>query len=360
MEAQYAGPLTSRPTPEVHLGGHRLSRTRAHEAGTPASHAGTHASHAGTHAGGAHDAGAAHGTAAGAGSTRPAPTPVRVRVIAAAALAAAGAVGLATALPAWADTTPTLSDTHVLAATAADQGTGHCGVPQDPGQDVWVFTWPGGSAGSLEQLTVRYDSDGDEVADTSRTEAGAANLSTAKLLKYAVTTPAGWLLVDGTSLITGTAAQNQFRLAAVCAGQASAVPTPQPGVSPPAPTSGGRPSGAVTSGAPASSAAGASASPTAAASSVPASPSQAPWAAGVPGGLGGSWGTPQIALPRSPDTQLAASRRPVTPYVAAGLVLVAASGTLLGVRRRRAQALAASPVRDHRRGGAHTARHRRA
>jgi hypothetical protein len=286
-------------------------------------------------------------------------TATRARVIAGAAVAVAAAIGVATAVPAWADTSPTLRQSNVLATTANDHGTGQCGVPQRPDQDVWVFMWPGGNAGDLLHLTVRFDTDGDDQGDTSRTELDAVSVGTANSLRYAVTTPAGWLLVDGTSQITGTSAQNEFTLAWVCAGQASAPPSSGPTGSQGPTGHAGPPAGAPVSGAPTPSGPSRSTPPTPGASSAPASGSAAPSQGfGAEAGSGSSGDTSNSTVARLHDTRLAAARRPLTPFVAAGLVIVAVSGTVLGLRRRRGEAWAGNARALRRRGGrSRSARH---
>ena len=305
------------------------------------------------------------GTGLPTGARATTATTTRTRVVAGAALVAMAGIGLATALPAWADTSPTLRESNVLAATANDLGTGHCGVPQRSDQDVWVFMWPGGSAGSLLHLTVRFDTDGDDQGDTSRTESDAVNVGNANTLRYAVTTPAGWLLIDGTSQITGTSTQNQFRLASVCAGQASAPPTTGPSPSHATSRPAGSPPGAPVSGAPVSASASPSATPTPGASTPPVSASAAPAEGlGLAGGSGPGGGTSTRTVAQSHDTQLAAARHPVTPFVAAGLVIVAVSSAVVGLRRRRAEAWAGNAGaigagQRRRAGPAHAPRHRR-
>jgi LPXTG-motif cell wall-anchored protein len=153
---------------------------------------------------------------------------------------AVGIAALGIATPAWANTatTPDLHQTNVtLADSEFDQGFGECTeVPdQSPTEDVWVFVWPGTENGDhLVKLELKFDSDGDGVADETVTEADATETTDSGTLKAVVTTPAGWTLLSGTSTITGDGVSLEikdtfyFNLTHGCAGGGSETPTTPP------------------------------------------------------------------------------------------------------------------------------------
>jgi hypothetical protein len=269
--------------------------------------------------------------------------------------------GLILSGTAWADTFPTLRDARVLAVTAPNQQpAGRCGVSQRQDQDAWVFAWPGQSAGELVHLTVRFDTDGNDRADTSRTELDAQPVGPTGM-RYAVVTPAGWLLVDGTSQITGTSAQNRFQLSTVCAGQEA----PQ---TPPVPVP---PSGSPAPGASVPASAPLPASPQPSLTSASASPAPAPAtsgadvatsAAGV-GSVGGpgvpaaAVAEPRSAVPSPERLSTVSHDGPLARVVLGTLLAVAALAALAGRRWRRVEAVTALAVAAHSRARRHTPRH---
>lgn len=160
---------------------------------------------------------------------------------------AVGIAALGIATPAWANTptTPDLHQTNVtLAGSGFDKGFGNCSeVPdQSPTEDVWVFVWPGtANEDQLVELELKFDSDGDGVADATLTEDDATETTDSGALKAVVTTPAGWTLLSGTSTITGDGVSPSpqgtfvFNLTHGCAG--GEVPTTPPTSPPTSPSS---------------------------------------------------------------------------------------------------------------------------
>jgi|GEM_PF-5447065 len=134
-----------------------------------------------------------------------------------AVVVAAGLAALSFGAPAWADSTATLNQSNVFADKTK---FGQCieKPNQSPSEDIWVFNWPGSTAGDLVSLTLNFDTDGDGDADAVRTEADGTKTIDNGTLKVWVSTPAGWMLVSGTSVITGTVPQNQFQLTHSCGG----------------------------------------------------------------------------------------------------------------------------------------------
>jgi hypothetical protein len=149
---------------------------------------------------------------------------------------------------AWAadPTHPTLHqhDQHILASNASfKQNFGTCGAQQGANEDVWVFVWPGGSdkVGTVTDVQISWDTNGDGTADTTRGLAmgspGVDPLDNGTP-KVAFVTPAGWRLESGTSTISGQVstfgndgfAEGFFNLTHACAGT---VTTPAPSSPPP-------------------------------------------------------------------------------------------------------------------------------
>lgn len=147
-----------------------------------------------------------------------------------AAAGAGGALALAVAVPAMADDHTTGADLRQSDVFADDPefdgGFGACSEKPDQAEneDIWVFVWPGNNATALVSLTLNFDSTGDGVADQVRTEADATPTTDSGTLKVWVTTPAGWMLVDGTSVVEGTlpgpphSEDRKFNLTHSCAG----------------------------------------------------------------------------------------------------------------------------------------------
>jgi len=155
--------------------------------------------------------------------------------------AVAGASMVAVSTPAWADSTAVLNQSNVF----ADQTKfGMCVEKpnQSSTEDIWVFVWPGGMAGDLLDLTLNFDNNGDNIADAQRTEADGTKTIDNGTLKVWVTTPAGWKLLNGTSLISGTVPQNQFQLTHTCGGTTTPTPGPTPSTDPTPTPSGPEPS----------------------------------------------------------------------------------------------------------------------
>jgi hypothetical protein len=167
--------------------------------------------------------------------------------VAAAALVSAGA--------AWAADPPThpvlhQHDQHILASAASfKQGFGSCDVQQGTNEDVWVFVWPGGSAavGTVTDVQIGWDTDGDGTVDTTRSLAmgspGVDPLDNGTP-KVAFVTPAGWRLESGTSTITGKVstfdtngfAEGFFNLTHACPGTSTTPAPTTPAPTTPAPT----------------------------------------------------------------------------------------------------------------------------
>jgi hypothetical protein len=108
--------------------------------------------------------------------------------------------------------------------------------------------------------------------------------------------------------------------------------------------------------------AGASSAGDAAVSAAPLGASGGGSAAGGGADPGGSdvsrSGGSLFTLPRGRDARLVAAARPVLPYIAGALVLVAVGSVLVGVRRRRSEAWADAAAGWF--GPGNTGRHRRA
>ncbi|HET6212266.1 MAG TPA: LPXTG cell wall anchor domain-containing protein [Micromonosporaceae bacterium] len=143
---------------------------------------------------------------------------------------AGGVALLAAATPALANTTVLLRQSNVLANGNSDKGFGKCTTDQAANEDIWVFVWPGNNAGDLVDLTLNFASDGGFTADSQRTEADATKTLDNGTLKVSVSTPAGWRLINGTSVVTGTVPGNddEFNLTHTCAGTPGSTPPTTP------------------------------------------------------------------------------------------------------------------------------------
>jgi len=165
-------------------------------------------------------------------------------------LRTAAGVGVATATlvggsVAWAadpPTHPTLHqhDQHILASAASfKQNFGTCDAQQGANEDVWVFVWPGGAGkvGTVTDVQISWDTNGDGTADTTRGLAmgspGVDPLDNGTP-KVTFVTPAGWRLESGTSTITGQVPtfgsdafpEGFFNLTHACPGTVPTTPAP--------------------------------------------------------------------------------------------------------------------------------------
>jgi LPXTG-motif cell wall-anchored protein len=138
--------------------------------------------------------------------------------------AVGGALAFGVAGPALAQATVPLNQSNVSADDPDfDQGFGECTeVPeQDPDEDVWVFVWPGNTdVEDIESLELNFDSDGDGDADQVRDLDDAEPTMGEGTAMLWVTTPEGWLLVDGTSQVGGESPPEMFNLSHTCAAEA--------------------------------------------------------------------------------------------------------------------------------------------
>lgn len=144
-------------------------------------------------------------------------------------------VALATAAPAWADTTvdinpgnvPTTADAH------GDQGCDFGGGPFAD-KDVWVFVLPGkhDTVGDFVSVTAEFGANGTLTIPTD----GGAIVTDNGTSKAWIVTPAGWTLTDATAVISGTA--DKFNLTHTCpaGGGGGETPTPVPSDTPSTPT----------------------------------------------------------------------------------------------------------------------------
>ncbi|MCI4065011.1 LPXTG cell wall anchor domain-containing protein [Micromonospora sp. R77] len=173
--------------------------------------------------------------------------PQRRHVARAALTAAAATATLALATPAWAESTTSLNPAHK--GTTAAQAQQQCDDERFAGladnQDGWHFVLPGGNAsGSFQSLELTF-TDGTNQVEVTVPDASDAYpdhfYSTGgkapRTIHAYVFTPAGWTLVDGSAVISGTA--DKFNLSHACAGTpttASPTPTPSATTESPAPT----------------------------------------------------------------------------------------------------------------------------
>lgn len=230
-------------------------------------------------------------------------------VFAASVAAALTWVALAWSSPAFANSTVKINDSgHGVTAKQATQGcdANFGGGPFD-GFDVWVFNLPGqhGTAGDFVSVIAQFDTDGDNVPDTTKTI--VADQPSAIVLdgtsKAWIKLPAGWVLEDASAVITGNA--DFFVLTHACAAT-SGSPSPLP------------PSASVSS-IPSSSA---SESP-----STSGSPSSSTSASTLPSG------SSSPSVPSSPSLPVTGSS--LTFVVIAGIVLVGGGAGLVVLARRR-------------------------
>jgi hypothetical protein len=163
-------------------------------------------------------------------------------------VATATLVGGSVAWAADPPTHPTLHqhDQHILASAASfKQNFGTCDAQQSANEDVWVFVWPGGSnkVGTVTDVQISWDTDGDGTADTTRGLAmgspGVDPLDNGTP-KVTFVTPAGWRLETGTSTVTGQVStfgnngfpEGFFNLTHACPGTVTTT-SPPPSSKPP-------------------------------------------------------------------------------------------------------------------------------
>jgi LPXTG-motif cell wall-anchored protein len=216
-------------------------------------------------------------------------------------------VGLATASPAWADTTIGVNPGNVP-TTASAYGTHDCdenfGGGPYPGSDVWVFVLPGNgdTVGDFVSVTATFGANGTLTIPAD----GGAVVTDKGASKAWITTPAGWTLTGASAVITGTAAK--FNLTHTCpagGGVQTSAPTPSGSATP-------TPSGSAT------------ASP---------DPSGGPASATPGGSTGGSTDDPT----GGGSGGLPVTGTAVTGVALTGAALVAGGIVLLVARRRRGE-----------------------
>jgi hypothetical protein len=137
----------------------------------------------------------------------------------AAVVAVVGLFALAPTAEAWADTGATINSANVPTSAADFTNTcdANAGGGPLPGQDVWVFVLPDSSR-DFVKITANFDTDGDGITNASRTAPAAGGISTGPgTSKGWVLTPAGWVLISATAVVTGAAADGvSFNLAHTC------------------------------------------------------------------------------------------------------------------------------------------------
>jgi LPXTG-motif cell wall-anchored protein len=158
-------------------------------------------------------------------------------------------VGLATASPAWANTTIGINPGNVP-TTAEEHGDHGCDFGGGPfaDKDVWVFVLPGNqdTAGDFVSVTATFGANGSLTIPTD----GGAIVTDKGTSKAWITTPAGWTLTGATAVITGTA--DKFNLTHTCPASGSSTPTPSASATPSTPSTPSTPAspGGSVSGAP--------------------------------------------------------------------------------------------------------------
>ncbi|MFR9774925.1 LPXTG cell wall anchor domain-containing protein [Micromonospora sp. MS34] len=162
--------------------------------------------------------------------------PQRRHVTRAAFTAAAATALLAFASPAWASSTVPLNPSHKgsTAANFQQECDDERFASLGDNQDGWHFVLPGSDAGSFETLTLTFN-DGTGQVEIKIPDASDAYpdylYSTGgndpQTIHAYVFTPAGWTLVDGSAVISGTG--DKFNLSHTCAGTTpSKSPSPSP------------------------------------------------------------------------------------------------------------------------------------
>jgi len=155
-------------------------------------------------------------------------------------VAVAAVAGLAFAAPASAANTASTPILHQTNVTLDNSKFDTCeGITPIAGKDVWVFVWPGdqeNTPGELLELDLYFDGDNDgDSTDPGEhlTKAEVTNTTDNGVLKVVAQTPAGWVLVSGTSTIQGKVKASPggiyvFNLTHGCAGSTStSTPTPE-------------------------------------------------------------------------------------------------------------------------------------
>jgi LPXTG-motif cell wall-anchored protein len=144
-------------------------------------------------------------------------------------------VALATAAPAWADTSVGINPGNVP-TTAEDHDDHGCDIGGGPfaSKDVWVFVLPGNhdEVGDFVSVTAVFGANGSLTIPTD----GGGIVTDKGTSKAWITTPAGWTLTGATAQITGTA--DKFNLTHTCpaGGGGNETPTPGPSETPTTPT----------------------------------------------------------------------------------------------------------------------------
>ncbi|MEU9507724.1 LPXTG cell wall anchor domain-containing protein [Micromonospora sp. NPDC048170] len=244
--------------------------------------------------------------------------------------AAAATACLALATPAWASSTIQINPDH-KDETAGGFSTQDCADPRFAGRpadhDGWHFVLPGGkAAGDFETLTLAFETGTGKVTvtvpDADDAYPDALYSAGNRLIHAYLFTPAGWTLLDGSAVITGTAAK--FNLSHTCGGTApsqSPSPTPSPTVSEsPQPSESPSESTSPSGSASPSESASVSPSPSESTSASPSTPATASPSPGTGGG-GGEGGLPLTGV--------------ATTSIALGGLALIGGGALLMLRRRR-------------------------
>lgn len=252
----------------------------------------------------------------------------RRRVARAAVSTAAATACLALATPAWASSTIAINPDH-RDETAGGFSTRDCGDPRfadrPADHDGWHFVLPGGKAsGGFESLTLTFGTGTGEVtvtvpdADDAYPDAlYPAGRNEDRLIHAYLFTPAGWTLLDGSAVITGTA--GKFNLSHTCGGTApSQSPSPSPS---PTTSESPQPSESPSESASPSASATPSESESPSPSDSPSTPATASPTASSGGSGGGEGGLPLTGV--------------ATTSIALGGLALIGGGALLMLRRRR-------------------------
>jgi LPXTG-motif cell wall-anchored protein len=227
----------------------------------------------------------------------------RTAVPAVLAAAAAALIGIGWSSPAFANSSVDINSGNVP-TTASGFANHDCdsnfgGGPYQ-GADVWVFVLPGdhNDTGDFVTVTAKFDTDGDGTADVTKTiptDTPSGIVLDSGTSKAWIQTTAGWTLIDATAEITGVA--TSFNLTHTC--PASGSPSTPPGV-----------------------------------------PSGSPSASVSPSSSMSSSSSPSGSVAPSPSTSSSSSTLPLTgtsltPFIVAGVLLVAGGSVLVVMARRR-------------------------
>ncbi|MBY8871252.1 LPXTG cell wall anchor domain-containing protein [Micromonospora sp. PLK6-60] len=165
--------------------------------------------------------------------------PQRRHVARPALTAVAATACLAFATPAWASSTVPLNPAHQGSTAAGFNQECNDGrfAGREANQDGWHFVLPGASAGNFETLTLTFSNGAAQVQVKipDATDAYPDHLYSTggkdpRTIHAYLFTPAGWTLVDGSAVISGTAAR--FNLSHTCAGGTTPSQSPSPSPSP--------------------------------------------------------------------------------------------------------------------------------